>query len=69
MHEYFLQLAAYSIAHDWQHKTKIISIIIFLSLRNGDFEKTVISYEELSTYQNMWFERLKLFENKYKTNV
>ena len=69
MHEYFLQLAAYSIAHDWQYKTKIISIIIFLSLRNGDFEKTVISYEELSAYQDMWFKRLKLFEDKYKTNV
>ena len=69
MHEYFLQLAAYSIAHDWQHKTKITSIIIFLSLRNGDFEKTVISYEELSAYQDMWFKRLKLFEDKYKTNV
>ena len=69
MHEYFLQLAAYSIAHDWQHKTKITSIIIFLSLRNGDFEKTIMSYEELSTYQDMWFKRLKLFEDKYKTNV
>ena len=69
MHEYFLQLAAYSVAHDWQHKTKITSIIIFLSLRNGDFEKTIMSYEELSTYQDMWFKRLKLFEDKYKTNV
>jgi len=56
-----LQLAAYAIAHDWQYKTNIDSIIVFLAIRNGEFEKTVISNQELDSYKEKWFERLDIF--------
>ena len=69
MEEYFLQLAAYAIAHDWQYETNIDSIIIFLAIRNGEFKKTVISGQELDSYKEKWFERLNVFseltENTY----
>ena len=69
MEEHFLQLAAYAMAHDWQYETNIDSIIVFLAIRNGDFEKTVISGHELDSYKEKWFERLdaftKLTENIY----
>lgn len=69
MEEYFLQLAAYAIAHDWQYETNIDSIIVFLAIRNGEFEKTAISDQELESYKEKWFERLdvfgKLTENIY----
>jgi hypothetical protein len=69
MEEYFLQLAAYAVAHDWQYETNIDSIIVFLAIRNGEFEKTVISGEELNSCKEKWFERLdvfgKLTENIY----
>ena len=69
MEEHFLQLAAYAIAHDWQYETKIDSIIVFLAIRNGEFENTVISNQELDSYKEKWFERLdvftKLTENIY----
>ena len=69
MEEYFLQLAAYAIAHDWQYKTNIDSIIVFLAIRNGEFEKTVISGQEFDSYKKKWFDRLdafsKLTENIY----
>ena len=61
MNEYFLQLAAYAIAHDWQYKTNINSIIVFLAIRNGDFEKTVISGDELKLFKNEWLNRLDIF--------
>ena len=69
MEEHFLQLAAYAVAHDWQYKTNIDSLIVFLAIRNGEFEKTVISGQELDSYKEKWFERLdvflKLTENIY----
>ena len=69
MEEHFLQLAAYAVAHDWQYKTNIDSIIVFLAIRNGEFEKTVISGHELDSYKKKWFDRLdvftKLTENIY----
>ena len=61
MEEHFLQLAAYAVAHDWQYETNIDSIIVFLAIRNGDFEKTVISGHELDSYKEKWFERLDIF--------
>ena len=61
MEEHFLQLAAYAVAHDWQYETNIDSIIVFLAIRNGEFEKTVISGHELDSYKKKWFERLDVF--------
>ena len=61
MDEYFIQLAAYSVAHDWQHNTNIDSATIFLAIRNGDFEKTTISSDEFFYYKKKWFERLDAY--------
>lgn len=61
MEEYFLQLAAYAIAHDWQYKTSIDSAIIFLAIRNGEYEKTSISSDELESYKVKWLTRLDKF--------
>lgn len=66
--EYFLQLAAYNLAHDWQYKTKVDSIMIFLCMRDGAYEKKVVSFDELEKYQNKWLERLTLFEEQAETN-
>ena len=61
MREHILQLAAYAVAHDWQYKTNINSLIVFLAIRNGEFEKTVIFGQELDSYKKMWFERLSMY--------
>tara|TARA_B100000965_G_scaffold209872_1_gene175394 strand:+ start:1580 stop:2215 length:636 start_codon:yes stop_codon:yes gene_type:complete len=60
INEYFLQLAAYALAHDWQYHTKIESIIVFLAIRNGDFEKIIIN-DELYIYKEKWLSRLEEF--------
>lgn len=62
MEEYFLQLAAYATAHDWQYNTKIDSIIVFLAIRNGQYEETSISLEELDSYKLKWLSRLEKFQ-------
>ena len=61
MEEYFLQLAAYAIAHDWQYNTSIHSAIVFLAIRNGEYEKTSISSDELESYKVKWLTRLDKF--------
>ena len=61
MEEYFLQLAAYAVAHDWQYDTKIVSVIIFLAIRDGNYEKTIISSDELELYKSKWLARLDQF--------
>ena len=65
MEEYFLQLAAYAIAHDWQHNTSIDSVIVFLAIRNGEYEKTSISSDELESYKAKWFSRLDKFHEEF----
>lgn len=61
MDEYFIQLAAYSVAHDWQHNTNINSATIFLAIRNGGFENSTISSDEFLYYKKKWFERLDAY--------
>lgn len=62
--DFFLQCAAYAIAHDWQYGTTIDSIMIFQVTRGGDFEQNVISNPELENYKEMWFQRLNEFNVK-----
>ena len=64
LEDYFLQCAAYVIAHDWQFNTNVDSIIIFQVIRNGDFEKNIITKPELDIYKEKWFDNLEKFNAK-----
>ena len=68
LNEYFLQLAAYTLAHDWQYGTKTDSIMIFLCMRNGKYEEKIVSSYDLELYQEKWLERLTIFEGLKKNN-
>jgi genome maintenance exonuclease 1 len=64
LEDYFLQCAAYTIAHDWQFNTNVDSIMIFQVVRNGDFEKNIINKPELDLYKEKWFDKLEKFNAK-----
>ena len=64
LEDYFLQCAAYTIAHDWQFNTNVDSIMIFQVVRNGDFEKNIINKPELDLYKDKWFDKLEKFNAK-----
>ena len=64
LEDYFLQCAAYTIAHDWQFNTNVDSIMIFQVVRNGDFEKNIITKPELDIYKDKWFDKLEKFNAK-----
>ncbi|MBS83108.1 MAG: hypothetical protein CMD65_03125 [Gammaproteobacteria bacterium] len=59
--EFFLQLAAYSMAHDWQFQSNIENIILLICYRNGKYEKIEITKDELEKYKKIWLSRLVLF--------
>ena len=46
---------------DVSKKTNIDSIIVLLAIRNGQFEKTLISQDDLESYKLKWLSRLEKF--------
>tara|TARA_B100001989_G_C24306355_1_gene348268 strand:- start:108 stop:602 length:495 start_codon:yes stop_codon:yes gene_type:complete len=61
LEDYFLQCAAYVIAHDWQYDTNIDSIMIFQVTRSGEYEMNLIDGDELIIYKEKWLKRLTTF--------
>ncbi len=64
LHDYFLQCAAYALAHDWLYKTHINCIKIFQITRDGDYCTNIAEGERLEDYKLNWLERLKLFNDR-----
>ena len=73
--DYFLQLSAYTLAHNVVYKTSITSGVILLCTVDNLFQDFKIDGAELIMYQNLFLGRLKKFNElknlpwHYKTNV
>jgi len=59
--DYFLQLGAYTLAHDVVYNTKMNAGIILLCTVDTLFQNFIIEKDELSMYQNLFLGRLKKF--------
>ena len=59
--DYFLQLGAYTLAHDTVHGTKMKAGIILLCTKDILFQEFKIEGAELEMYQNLFLGRLKKF--------
>ena len=59
--DYFLQLGAYTLAHDVVHGTKMQKGIILLCTKDLLFQEFKIEKNELEMYQNLFLGRLKKF--------
>ena len=59
--DYFLQLGAYTLAHDVVHGTKIKAGIILLCTKDILFQEFKIEGAELEMYQNLFMGRVKKF--------
>lgn len=56
--DYFLQLAAYSMAHDEVHGTKIRTGVILMCSRNCEYQEFVIEGDEFEMWQDKWLDRV-----------
>lgn len=62
--DYFLQLAAYSLAHNITHGTDIRQGIILMCSPNMQYQEFVLKGEEFNDYCNLWFDRLEQYYSK-----
>ena len=61
--DYFLQLGAYTLAHNIVYKTNISSGVILLCTVDNLFQDFIIEGPELLMYQNLFLGRLKIFND------
>ncbi len=62
--DYFLQLAAYILAHDKVYNTKISQGIILLATESFMFQRFVLDGEKLEKYKNLFLERIDQYYKK-----
>jgi genome maintenance exonuclease 1 len=62
--DYFLQLAAYALAHDDRHGTKIEQGVIMMVAQNGETQPFVTCGREFDNYKDQWMRRVAAFHKK-----
>jgi genome maintenance exonuclease 1 len=59
--EYFLQLSAYSLAHDEVYGSNITQGVILLCTKDNIFQRFIINGNTLKDYQNQFLEKVEQF--------
>ncbi len=60
--DYFIQLAAYAMAHNKVHGTEIMHGVILMVAQNGEVQEFVTCGREFLQYQDQWMKRVEEFE-------
>lgn len=63
--DYFLQLVAYSNAHNEVYGTKIRKGVIFMCTKDFQYQEFVIEGNEFDSWSNSWFKRLEEYYVKF----
>ena len=62
--DYFVQLAAYAMAHNYTYQTEIQQGVVLMCSKDGYFQKFEVSDEEFRQYKYKWLGRVsKYYEN------
>jgi len=61
VHDYYLQLGAYALAHNAVHGTNIQKGVILMCTRNFEYQEFTIKGAEFDYYTNLWLERVAKF--------
>ena len=59
--EYFLQLSAYSLAHDKVYGSNITQGVILLCTKDNIFQRFIVNDNTLKDYQNQFLEKVEQF--------
>lgn len=60
--DYFLQLAAYALAHNTVHGTEIDHGVILMVAQDGEVQEFVTCGREFQQYQDQWMQRVEQFQ-------
>ena len=66
--DYYLQCAAYALAHDTVHGSKISQAVILLCTKDNIFQRFLIDGERLKDYQNKFLEKVEQFYAQRRAN-
>ena len=59
--DYFVQLAAYAMAHNYTYQTKIQQGVVLMCSKDGYFQKFEVSDEEFRQYKYKWLGRISKY--------
>jgi genome maintenance exonuclease 1 len=63
--EYFMQLAAYALAHNEMYGTDISKGVVMIATRDAKYQEFIIEGSEFEKYSKMWAETLLKYYDKY----
>lgn len=63
--DYFMQLAAYAMAHNEMYDTDINRGVVMIATRDATYQEFIIEGDEFNHYQQMWAEKLYAYYDKY----
>jgi hypothetical protein len=63
--DYFVQLAAYAVAHNEVHGTKIRKGVILMCTADNTYQEFVIEGSEFDRWESKWLERLEQYYTKF----
>ena len=66
--DYYLQCAAYSLAHNKVHGSNITQIAILLCTKDNIFQRFIVEGERLINYQNQFLEKVEQFYSQRMSN-
>ena len=65
IHDYFMQAAAYALAHNEVYGTNIQKGVIFMVTHDNQYQQFVVEGEEFKTFTNEWLDKVETY---YKMN-
>ena len=63
--EYFMQLAAYAMAHNEMYDTDIHRGVVMIATREAKYQEFIIEGDEFTRYQTMWANKLCAYYDQY----
>jgi len=63
--EYFMQLAAYAMAHNEMYNTDIHRGVVMIATREAKYQEFIIEGDEFTHYQTMWANKLCAYYDQY----
>ena len=66
--DYYLQCAAYSLAHNKVHSSNITQVAILLCTKENIFQRFIVEGERLVNYQNQFLEKVEQFYSQRMAN-
>jgi hypothetical protein len=63
--DYFMQLAAYALAHNEMYGTTINRGVVMIATRDAKYQEFIIEGDEFTHYQTMWAEKLCVYYDQY----